>query len=276
MRKISANHILPVSSPALINGIIRLDAGGRIQELSDTGGRLHEESGLEFHNGIIVPGFVIPWLRLEDVACSVRELDTALIRNGIKGAGIVLPENMATGNEFERMFSSSVIYHPIIELCPRPGECDFEVFNRGVERISLAWNEFNLSCSLTSCNSMPECSDLIKHLHEYNSLHRHVDLPEDPVVTIKSGVHPKDPDVKQQRSVPENPLNVLQWMQDSCPDENLTELLPALTIDAAASIFEDELLGSIEPGKQPGLNLITGYDPDTLTPAGNTMLRVLV
>jgi predicted amidohydrolase YtcJ len=65
-------------------------------------------------------------------------------------------------------------------------------------------------------------------------------------------------------------------MQDSCPDRNLMELLPAFTIDAAVSIFEDELLGSIEPGKQPGLNLITGYDPDTLTPAANTMLRVLV
>ena len=71
-------------------------------------------------------------------------------------------------------------------------------------------------------------------------------------------------------------MNVLQRMQDSFPDKNLMELLPVVTIDAAVSIFEDELLGSIEPGKQPGLNLITGYDPDTLTPAANTMLRVLV
>ena len=68
MRKISANRILPVSSPPLKNGIITVDGDGRIMDLLDTGGMLREEPGLEYYSGLIVPGFVIPWLRLNEVA----------------------------------------------------------------------------------------------------------------------------------------------------------------------------------------------------------------
>ena len=276
MRKISANHILPISSAPLRNGIIRLDTKCRILELIDTGGRLHEESGLKFHNGIIIPGFVLPWLRLDDVAESVEELDRELIRNGIKGVGVILRENTVTNDGFERMRKSPLIYHPIIELCPEPGEGEFEVFNRGIDLASNAWNEFNLSCSLTSCPSAMEHSDLGKYLREYNSSHRHVSPPKNPIVNIQTGVPRQDPDVSLQPYSSKSPLNLMNWLPFSHPDKNLKELLPALTIDAAAAIFEDELLGSIEPGKQPGLNLITGLDPETLRPGAKTSLHVLV
>ena len=48
------------------------------------------------------------------------------------------------------------------------------------------------------------------------------------------------------------------------PGAGLPEILPLYTTEAAMSIFEEELLGSIEPGKSPGLNLIGGieYSPD--------------
>ena len=58
MRKIAATYIFPVSSPPLKYGILILDDQEKILEVKDTGGKLHEEAGLEYYNGILVPGFV--------------------------------------------------------------------------------------------------------------------------------------------------------------------------------------------------------------------------
>jgi len=65
MRKIAANYIFPVSRPPIKNGIIVVDDNGCILEVRDTGGKLREEPGLEFYNGVIVPGFVNSHSHLE-------------------------------------------------------------------------------------------------------------------------------------------------------------------------------------------------------------------
>ena len=58
MRKIAATYVFPVSSPPLKNGILILDGQGKILDVKDTGGNLREEAGLEFYNGILIPGFI--------------------------------------------------------------------------------------------------------------------------------------------------------------------------------------------------------------------------
>ncbi len=257
MRKISANHILPVSSPALKNGIITLDDKGMILEIYDTGGKLREEPGLEFYMGTIVPGFILPWLRMEDTAQSLQELDRELYGKGIKGVGLVLRENMLSDLGFKLMRDSPNIYHPVIEICPESDEDEFEAFNRGIDLASRAWNDFNLSCSLTACSSVEDNSDTGKYLAEYALSHRNAIRPE-------------------ETSSPEGPLNILKNIQLSHPKKSLAELLPLFTLEAAAGIFEDDVLGSIEKGKTPGLNLISGLDPETLGPAEKTVLKVLV
>ncbi len=65
MRKISANFIFPVTSRPLKNGIVKIDDDGKIYELTDTKGKLKEIPGLEFYNGIIVPGFINTHCHLE-------------------------------------------------------------------------------------------------------------------------------------------------------------------------------------------------------------------
>ncbi len=327
MRKISANRILPVSSPPLINGIITLDDSGRILELTDTGGNLREEPGLEFYNGIIVPGFILPWMRLEDAAVpltrpghpdrsplqsaklantayqpshpdhsrqqsanqpgsrdpqdelanAMNALERELVLYGIKGVGLVLKESMVSDGGLERMSGSSLFYHPVIELCPGPQEDGFEAFHRGIELVSHAWNRFNLYCSLATCREALDNRDLARYLHEYKASHRNISGPADPG-------HPS-------QTFPSASLDILKTMSASEPDKPFAELLPRYTLEAASAIFEKDELGSIERGKQPGLNLVSvlpstgmaqswaamkGYDPETFRINDQTSLKVLV
>jgi cytosine/adenosine deaminase-related metal-dependent hydrolase len=57
-RKIAADWVFPVSSPPLRRGILHLDEQGKILEVEDTGGLMRDTAGLEYYNGILIPGFV--------------------------------------------------------------------------------------------------------------------------------------------------------------------------------------------------------------------------
>lgn len=65
MRKISAQYIYPVNSKPLKKGIVIVDEDGKIIEIIDTKGELKESAGVEFYNGVIVPGFVNTHCHLE-------------------------------------------------------------------------------------------------------------------------------------------------------------------------------------------------------------------
>ncbi len=58
MRRFSSQYIITNSGPVLKRGVISTDVEGRIISIKDTGGDLKEEQLIEFHNGIIIPGFV--------------------------------------------------------------------------------------------------------------------------------------------------------------------------------------------------------------------------
>lgn len=58
-RKISAHYVFPGNSLPLKYGIVEFTAEGLIIEVSDTGGELKEQAGLEFYSGIITPGFIL-------------------------------------------------------------------------------------------------------------------------------------------------------------------------------------------------------------------------
>jgi len=65
MRRIAATWVLPVSSSPLRNGVVELNENGQIVSLTGPVEKLRDQSGLEFYDGILVPGFVNAHTHLE-------------------------------------------------------------------------------------------------------------------------------------------------------------------------------------------------------------------
>ena len=63
MRKIGADLVLPVSAPAIPNGVIILDEEGKILELSTLSE--HDPASVEFYSGVLIPGFINTHCHLE-------------------------------------------------------------------------------------------------------------------------------------------------------------------------------------------------------------------
>ncbi len=320
MRKIAANYIMPVSSPPIRNGIVVLDDDGGILEVIDTGGKLRESSRLEFHNGIITPGFVLPWYRATDPSYTFTEqefgdFDRSLIQLGIRAIGMV--ERRA--GHFARKKKSRVTYHTILELCPGPDEDGFEVYQQGIDLISEGWNEFHQACSISCCTKSLMETNMVEYILQYAAVHQSViplensiqwSLPEqvaclkkhmkrvseEPPRGLKMNAHLvliHDEEGMQANTGAElaeflatshNPrpkqnLNILEAMlalQELSSHRSLLEVLPAFTLNAAEALFVDDAMGSIEPGKVPGLNLLLNTEPGTFRLSGKSTFRVLV
>jgi cytosine/adenosine deaminase-related metal-dependent hydrolase len=58
MKRFSAQYIITNSGPPLKRAVITTDDDGTIINIEDTGADLKEKHSVEFHNGIIIPGFV--------------------------------------------------------------------------------------------------------------------------------------------------------------------------------------------------------------------------
>jgi aminodeoxyfutalosine deaminase len=58
MKRFSAQYIITNSGPTLKRAIITAEDDGTIINIQDTGGNLNETYSVEYHNGIIIPGFV--------------------------------------------------------------------------------------------------------------------------------------------------------------------------------------------------------------------------
>lgn len=58
MRRFSAQYVITNTGSLLKRAVINTEDDGRIVSIEDTGGNLKESHSVEFHNGIIVPGFI--------------------------------------------------------------------------------------------------------------------------------------------------------------------------------------------------------------------------
>ncbi|MGE5418598.1 MAG: amidohydrolase family protein [Chloroflexota bacterium] len=58
MRRFSSQFLFTNNGPILRRGVITVQDDGTISDVVDTGGGLREGQSIEFHNGIIIPGFV--------------------------------------------------------------------------------------------------------------------------------------------------------------------------------------------------------------------------
>ena len=168
MRRVSANYIYPVSGPPLKNGIVEIDATGKILNLIDTKGDLRETSGLEFYNGIITPGFVNAHCHLElsymknlipekcgldqfvshlteirtnsshIISESIKNAHNEMIRNGIVAVGDI----SNTSNSFEFKSGSKIKYHTFLEIFGRKPKNAAEIIQQAFDLSKLILEKF--------------------------------------------------------------------------------------------------------------------------------------
>ncbi|OFY56773.1 MAG: hypothetical protein A2X22_00840 [Bacteroidetes bacterium GWF2_49_14] len=171
MPKFSAHCIYPVTSPPVPYGIIETENDGTILNIRDTGGKPVEEAGLEFHNGIIVPGFINAHCHLElshlkglipentgltEFVTSVtknrnidpEELRSAILNadNAMQSEGIVAVGDISnTANTAEIKKTSPIRYHTFLEIYGFDPITAQSRFNEVLNLSSLIFNLSSLS-----------------------------------------------------------------------------------------------------------------------------------
>lgn len=65
MKRFSANYIYPINGQPIKNGIIVINDNNEIVDIIDPKGEVLELASMEYHNGVIVPGFVNAHCHLE-------------------------------------------------------------------------------------------------------------------------------------------------------------------------------------------------------------------
>jgi hypothetical protein len=200
MRRISADYILPVSGQPLKNGIVEIDDHGKILSLIDTQGILNETSKLEYYNGIIIPGLILPCVRIEHFIYSAlkgfahgasgtfvtdtdaddwfKDLDIKLHRSGIRGTGCITSRFHFFRNQSEGL----VNYHSFIEIPGTDKSDPYELFNRAVSDKTTAWNEYGLSSSIIPSDCCSE--EIMEYIIGFATVH------ENPLILGCRGTSP--------------------------------------------------------------------------------------
>ena len=191
MRYLSAHYVFPVSSPPIRNGIVCMNDDGCIVDVFDSGGKLDEREGLEFYNGILVPGFVNAHCHLElshlrkeikphgglsgfitsignlrkascetvfDAAISADEEMTG---NGIVATGDI-SNNAGT---FAIKSNSHIRYHTFVEVFGLDGNRAKEIFD-AAQRAKQEYDNAGMSASLAPHAVYSVSQELWKILHQ--------------------------------------------------------------------------------------------------------------
>lgn len=142
MRRFSANYVYPISGAPIRNGVVVLDSNNCIVEVLNPKGNEKEFASMEFHNGVLVPGFVNAHCHLElshlkdrllklqgiagfvsqirqlrgdesaDIDKSIQHALTELKRNGTAAVGDICN----TADTLPRKQHSNIYFHNFIEL----------------------------------------------------------------------------------------------------------------------------------------------------------------
>ena len=160
MRKIAANYIYPVTSAPIKNGIIVTDNNGKICDIINNNGKFKETAGVEFYNGILVPGFINTHCHLElsylkNKIQNIKNLpdfiekiiksqthsqgltssetltiaDQEMQKNGIVAVGDI----SNTKQTLEIKKKSKIFYHTFVELSNVKPEMDNSIFEKGLK-----------------------------------------------------------------------------------------------------------------------------------------------
>lgn len=195
MRRVAANYVFPVSSAPVKNGIIEFDTEGKIISVTDPGDHFTETSKLEFFNGILIPGFILPYCRIEPYIFQVEiqkypdlekfvtgelpeitfsadannrfsSFDRSLRKSGIIGLGCITNRFHFFRNKSE----GNLKYHSFIEILPEKKEDPFKSFSRAIEEMTTGWNDYELPSSVIPFNFCRD-EEIMKYISDYSFVH---------------------------------------------------------------------------------------------------------
>lgn len=116
MKRFSAQYIITNCGPPLKRGIVTTEEDGTISTIEDTGGNLKEKHSVEFHNGILIPGFVNCHCHLE-----LSHLEGSIAQGG--GLGTFIEKIITSrGNNSETIIAAAAsadknMYNEGVSLC---------------------------------------------------------------------------------------------------------------------------------------------------------------
>ena len=130
MRKIAANLIFPCDGKIIKFGHVIVEDDGTIVDVVDTGGKLIEEEGLEYHNGVLVPGFLIDGANAKTDEKSVRVRNISGVQkeiSDVKNIAYNTTEpvvNQMFGKQLDNMTFAEALYKATIEPATMIGEAE--------------------------------------------------------------------------------------------------------------------------------------------------------
>ncbi|NPA67438.1 MAG: amidohydrolase family protein [Chlorobi bacterium] len=70
-------------------------------------------------------------------------------------------------------------------------------------------------------------------------------------------------------------LSEIKAISRNFPEINFSDIIKSATLNGAKALKIDDIYGSIEPGKTPGINLITNFDFENMRPKPESKIKVL-
>ena len=222
MRKISATWIFPGNRPPLKNGILICEDDGTVIDLIDTGGQLGEQARLEQYSGILVPGFVNAHCHLELSHLKGKIPEKAGL-SGFLGA-INKLRNLEVENQLLLVNNTFTT------------QLDIEM----IKKLRRMENTFFVLCPNANLYIENQLPPVLLFRHEKLN----ICLGTDSLASNHN-------------------YSILQEMirlQNHFPEIALQELVEWGCVNGSLALGLTDFLGSLEPGKKPGVNLVTGAD----------------
>jgi cytosine/adenosine deaminase-related metal-dependent hydrolase len=263
MRKITANYIFPVSSAPLKNGIIVLDEENRITDIIDTKNNFKEIANLEFYGGVIVPAFVDAFTLISYATFSQADFTDCLegdfnknLQSKLSRLDPDLKSVQRSINHLEAFGTKATLDAFPNEESAAQKERSKVHFTQEQElkyRIPGQQEQMDSSIALINSSILSKLPTLPKQSQDIC------------IGTGSLGTH-------QKLSV----FDEMKLIQNHFPELSVWEMITWGTLQTAQKLHIDDDFGSLEIGKQPGLNLISGIDFESNKLKADAELKVLI
>lgn len=274
MRKISASFIFPVSSPPIKRGVVVIDADGKILEVQNT--LEHEVEGVEYYDGIIIPGIVNTFCDksriklIEDIETSRR-----FAHQQYHSGSVLMGTDYDKFAWHDDVADQHVTITPVNYWISESSQfVDNEQFHKTLPTVlEIALKDNCWESALNQLLQLPNDTNLIIHssnkipveiiataIKHFPNCHFTI-YPDDSMESIISitGLVHKLAIGSGQNSLGELP-KLFRSIQQYNIDTPLEEMFRWATLNGAKALKMEQTFGSLEKGKKPGILLLTGIN----------------